>query len=133
MKYAVVCVDDDKAIIELLSFQLRKHFKESTTWIETYTNPKEVEKSVDDLMVYGIDILFLIIDYQMPEMNGANLIRNLKAKHPNLVCFMLSGQANNVVVSELINEGLLSHYIEKPWSEDELIKCISPFKQKASE
>lgn len=127
MKYAIVCVDDDQGIVDVLSYQLKKYFSPSTTLIETLTNPMEVENCIEELLGYGVDILFLIVDYQMPEMNGATLIKKVKQKHPNLVCFMLSGQSNNIVVSELIETGLLSEFIEKPWVEKRLVEKIEPF------
>ena len=58
MKYAVFCVDDDNSILDLLAFQLKKHFEPNSTWIETYINPGEVENAIDELLEYGVDILF---------------------------------------------------------------------------
>ncbi len=127
MKYAIVCVDDDRTIVDVLSYQLKKYFSPSTTLIETLTNPMEVEGCIEELMSYGVDILFLIVDYQMPEMSGATLIKKVKLKHPELVCFMLSGQSNSIVVSELIETGLLTEFIEKPWVEKRLVEKIEPF------
>jgi CheY-like chemotaxis protein len=131
MKYAVLCVDDEKAIVELLSFQLRKYFKPTTTWIEAYTIPSEVESNVQELMSYGVDILFLIVDYHMPVMNGATLVKNLKKNYPELICIMLTGQANDEVLSQLVEEELLYAVIKKPWSEDALVNKIKPFIEKS--
>jgi FixJ family two-component response regulator len=131
MKYAVVCVDDDKSILDLLAFQLKKHFEPNSTWIETYTDPAEVENAIDELLEYGVDILFLIVDYQMPVINGATLIRKLKQKRPDLICFMLSGQANKLVVNDLMSSKLLYEFIEKPWDENKLVELILPFINKA--
>ena len=72
-----------------------------------------------------IDIIFVLVDYQMPEMTGAELIRKIKSKYKDLNCLMLSGQANSTQISELEKDNLLDKFIEKPWDEDELRDAVS--------
>ena len=79
---------------------------------------------IDTLVTEEIDIIFVLVDYQMPEMTGAELIRKLKSKHKNLNCLMLSGQANSIQVSELEKDNLLEQFIEKPWGEAELKDAV---------
>ena len=126
LKYAVVCIDDDPLITSMLSFQLRKVIDTKTTFVETYSNPSEVESHIEELIDFGVKLVFIIVDYQMPEMNGAELIRKLKKKYPWLSCIMLSGQANDLVVAELREDQLLETYISKPWNEDDLFKVVQP-------
>jgi DNA-binding NarL/FixJ family response regulator len=68
----------------------------------------------------------------MPKMTGAQLIRSIKEKYPDLNCVMLSGQANQISVDELISENLLSTFISKPWDEEVLINAIRPLIQEHS-
>jgi CheY-like chemotaxis protein len=117
----------------MLSFQLRKIIDTKTTFIETYSKPIEVEKNIEELINFGVNLVFLIVDYQMPEMNGAELIRNLKKKYPWISCIMLSGQANDLVVGELQEDKMLEKYIAKPWSEEDLFKVVEPFLKKIAE
>jgi len=126
LKYAVVCIDDDPLITSMLSFQLRKVIDTKTTFIETYSNPAEVETHIEELIDFGVKLVFIIVDYQMPQMNGAELIRKLKRKYPWLSCIMLSGQANDLVVAELREDQLLETYISKPWNEEDLFKVVQP-------
>ena len=126
LKYAVVCIDDDPLITSMLSFQLRKVIDTKTTFVETYSNPSEVEEHIQELIDFGVKLVFIIVDYQMPEMNGAELIRNLKKKYPWLSCIMLSGQANDLIVAELREDKLLETYISKPWSEKDLFEVVQP-------
>jgi CheY-like chemotaxis protein len=82
--------------------------------------------SIDELVSEQIDIIFIIVDYQMPKMNGAQLIRAIKEKYPNLACVMLSGQANAIQVAELEQDNLLEDFVSKPWDESVLFSAIEP-------
>ena len=126
LRYAVVCVDDDPYILQMLGFQLSKIMDQSFTLIEYFTDPDQALENIDLLIDEQIDIMFVMVDYQMPTMTGSELIRKLKHKHQNLKCVMLSGQANKSSVDALKNENLLEEFIEKPWDEDELFNTLRP-------
>lgn len=126
-QYAIICVDDDPMITQLLSYQLRKWINPLNTIIETFVEPKNVEAVIDEIYELGIRVIFVIVDYQMPGLNGAQLTRNIKAKYKDIHFVMLSGQANEVVVSQLKEEKVLDSFISKPWSEDQLRKIVEPY------
>lgn len=125
-EYAILCVDDDKNILQMLSFQLDKIIDTKKTLLEYYTNPIDCIPHIDELAAHNITVLLLIVDFQMPQMNGAQLIRELKKKKTDLNCIMLSGQANAIQVNELIEDNLLNAFIHKPWDEEKLIEVIKP-------
>jgi DNA-binding NtrC family response regulator len=126
IKYAVVCVDDDPHILQMLSFQLEKIIDSRCTLIEYFTNPEDVITNLKELALEEIDIVFILVDYQMPQMNGVQLIRTIKAINPKMECVMLSGQANSVQVAELTQDNLLTEFIHKPWDEQTLFDVLSP-------
>ena len=126
MKCAVVCVDDDPYILQMLGFQLSKIMDQSQTLIEYFTDPNQALENIDLLIDEQIDVIFVMVDYQMPKMTGAELIRKLKLKHKNLKCIMFSGKANKSSVDSLKSENLLEEFIEKPWDEDELFETLRP-------
>ena len=126
IKFAVVCVDDDPFILQMLAFQLTKVVNQKHTLIEYFTDPSEAYTNIDALVEEKIDIIFIIVDYQMPEMTGAQLIRAIKSKHPGLKCIMLSGQANPISVEELLKDEMLVSFIAKPWNEEVLFQAIQP-------
>lgn len=125
-KYAVVCVDDDPYILQMLGFQLSKVMDQKCTLIEYFTDPKKALDNIDELASQNIDIIFVMVDYQMPKMTGAELIRSIKEKHKELKCVMLSGQANTSSVNSLKEENLLEEFLAKPWDESELFDTILP-------
>jgi two-component system sensor histidine kinase/response regulator len=126
IKYAIFCVDDDPNILHMLSFQLDKIVDSKKTLLEFFTNPLDSITHFDELLNLDINVLLLIVDFQMPQMNGAQLIRELKKKNKGLTCVMLSGQANSVQVSELQHDKLLHSFINKPWNEDNLFEILKP-------
>ena len=126
IKYAVICVDDDPYILQMLSFQLEKIIDTKCTLIEYFTNPNDVIENMNELVHEEIDIVFILVDYQMPQMNGVELIRSIKNINPKLECVMLSGQANSVQVAELTQDNLLTEFIHKPWDESALFEVLSP-------
>ena len=132
LKYAVICVDDDPIILQLIDFQMKKLVNDQTTIVETTTNPREVEAKIEEIRSFGLEPLFVMTDYQMPGMSGADLIRKLKTKEPNLDCILLSGQANDVAVEELERDHLLYSFIGKPWKEEQLLEVIAPFLNKSN-
>ncbi|MEY4604130.1 MAG: hypothetical protein RIT43_1422 [Bacteroidota bacterium] len=126
IKYAVICVDDDPIILQLIDFQMKKLVNESSTIVETSVDPNEVLAKLEEIKSYGLELLFMVTDYQMPGKNGAELIRKVKSQMPELPCILLSGQANDVAVDELKRDGLLYAFIGKPWKEEEMRVTIAP-------
>ena len=125
LKYVIICIDDDPLILKLLSFQLNKVIEHETTIVECFLDPMEVIENIDSLISNGLEVLLLLVDYQMPNINGGELIRNIKQKYPQMKCIMLSGQANNIIVNELTNDNLIEKFISKPWEEGNLISEIN--------
>ena len=131
---AVICIDDDPMILQVLGFQLEKFIDASNTLIELYINPSKALADIKEFVFDEIEIIFVIVDYQMPEMSGAKFIRSLKQTHPNLPCIMLSGQANSSQVRELEAEGYLEAFLSKPWEESEIYDLINKLsKEKGNE
>jgi DNA-binding NtrC family response regulator len=132
-KYAVLCVDDDPVILQLIDFQMKKLVNPVNTIVESTTDPTQVEEKLEEIKSYGLEPLFLMTDYQMPGMSGAQLIRKMKKINPELNCILLSGQANDVAVAELEDEKLLFSFIGKPWREDQMKEILRPLFSKTEE
>lgn len=126
VQYAVICVDDDPYILQMLSFQLSKIVDSRYTLLEYYTKPEEVMINIEELVKDNIKIIFALVDFQMPTMSGADLIKDIKASYPDLTCVMLSGQANKKSLNELKKQKLLDNFIPKPWDEEVLFEIIRP-------
>ena len=73
--------------------------------------------SIPEILDLKIKVIFVLTDYQMPKMTGAEFLKKLKSVYPDIHCIMLSGQANDEIVENLISQKLLDHFISKPWSD----------------
>jgi CheY-like chemotaxis protein len=129
-KYAIICVDDDFLILQTLKFQLSKCIDDRCVLIESFLSPEDALLTIEDLVEVGLNMIFVIVDFQMPEMNGAKFIRAVKDSHPEIPCLMLSGEANAIQIEELESDNLLFSFIGKPWSETHLINAMQPWLSK---
>ncbi len=124
--FIVMCVDDDPIILQMLDFQLRKNLVHPALTFEFFDNPETAVLALAEMSEHGLHPLVLITDYQMPEMTGAQLIREIKKAIPSMNCLMLSGHANAIQIDDLVQEDLLDAFITKPWEEDELMNALIP-------
>jgi CheY-like chemotaxis protein len=92
--------------------------------VETLNEPNLTGSLIEEIIAMGIEVPLVIVDYQMPKINGAQLIMELRKNYPEIRYVMLSGQANEVVVEELIEAGVIDAFISKPWEENELLRKL---------
>lgn len=119
----LICVDDEPSILQMLSFQLNQKLDQENYLIECFTNPTEVLQELEQLVLDEQQIT-LIVDFQMPGMNGGELVKQIKSRFPSCRCIMLSGQSNEEVVNKLLADKLLDGYLSKPWKEDVLMHIV---------
>lgn len=120
----VICVDDDESILTSLSMQLQKLVDTEKVLVEYFQNPEDALASIPEIIDLKIKVIFVLTDYQMPRMTGAEFLKKLKGIYPDIHCIMLSGQANDEIVENLISQNLLDYFISKPWSEEQLLEKI---------
>lgn len=123
MKPIIVCVDDEKAIIDSLKTQLKSAFGSlySYEMAESATDALELIDELDD---DGHCVVVIISDWLMPGMKGDELLINVHRKFPKVIKIMLSGQADDAAVERAFTQANLYKLFKKPWSEDELVGDI---------
>jgi len=73
----------------------------------------------------GEDLIDVVLcDWNMPEMNGMELLRQVRSCDPDLLFYMITGQADRASVAEAKAFGV-NGFIRKPFSADELSKKLS--------
>lgn len=126
IRFAIICVDDEPLILQMLGFQIEKIINTNTTLVECFEDPIDAFENFNEIIEEGIEIIVLIVDYQMPKLNGSGLTRKIKSKYPDIPIIMVSGQANSSDVDQLQEDNMLEAFIPKPWDEDELFDVLTP-------
>ncbi|HEX8988093.1 MAG TPA: HD domain-containing phosphohydrolase [Rhodocyclaceae bacterium] len=70
------------------------------------------------------DIDLVVSDMRMPGMDGANFLRQVRARWPGVVRLLLTGYADMASTIDAINHGEIYRYISKPWNDDEIIHTV---------
>lgn len=113
--HKILLVDDDKDMCESLADVLTL---DSNYTVSFTTDPiKALE------MVKNETFSLIVVDFKMPEMNGIELLKRLKAIRPAIKVFILTAFISNELIEYAKKEGaskVLSKFI---WP-DEIIKCI---------
>ena len=122
-KNTILCVDDEKIVLDSLKTQLRNIFGDTYNY-EIAQNGTEALEVVEELHEDELDVIVVISDYVMPGMYGDEFLIKLHAKHPNIRKIMLTGQADDNAVKRARDNANLLFCLRKPWAEAELAKII---------
>lgn len=66
------------------------------------------------------EVAMVISDYNMPAMNGAELLSLLKERYPDMIRIILTGLGDTEVVIDAINKGAIYKFMNKPWDNMDL-------------
>ena len=113
----VLIVDDERAVIKILRNMLANF---GITQIMVAHDGLEAAKFLEDC---GAKINLIICDWNMPHMNGFDLLRKLRASDPHKAFVMLTGFATHDMIREA-KQLNVSAFIAKPFSQDEIRKKL---------
>ncbi len=119
----ILCVDDEKSILDSLESQLRAEFGLDYA-IELAESAEEAREIVEEYLQSKIDIPLILADYLMPGCKGDQFLIWAHAKTPETRNVLLTGQAGMEAVINSINHAALYRYISKPWERNDLILTI---------
>ena len=120
---AILCVDDEKIILDSLKLQMKKHFGNDYTY-EFAQSAEEAWEIIEELEEEGQEILMVVSDWLMPYIKGDEFLGKVHEQHPQIVTVMLTGQADQEAIERAQQEANLYRCIAKPWNEDELVETI---------
>ncbi|WPJ95079.1 response regulator transcription factor [Coraliomargarita algicola] len=112
-----VIVIEDQTIMRDLICQL----------VESYENMEIIAQSGDGAEGYELCLEHMpdlvILDIMLPNLNGSEVLRRLKAKNPKINILVFSAASSNSMVNRLLKSGVTG-YIEKDAGLAELEKAI---------
>ncbi|WP_448526273.1 response regulator [Parathermosynechococcus lividus] len=122
-KPVILCVDDERVILESLRTQLRTAFGERYLY-ETAESAEEALEIIDELQGDSADIIVIVSDWLMPKVRGDEFLIQVHQRFPKVVKVMLTGQADEAAIQRAIEQANLHRCLYKPWHSDELVETI---------
>lgn len=83
-EYTILCVDDDEAICELYEAAFPVWGHHAIVAMSPLLALKAIENK-------DVHLDAILLDYEMPGMNGAELAAEIKRQHPNLPIVLVTG------------------------------------------
>ena len=114
-KPKIAFIDDEPRILR----SLKMHFRQSHDVFIT-TDATELMEYVSTN-----EVQVVISDQRMPDKQGTEVLRDIKAASPNTLRILLTGYADLNAVIDSVNEGEIYRYITKPWQNDELKQIVN--------
>ncbi|QYO65824.1 sigma-54-dependent transcriptional regulator [Leptolyngbya sp. 7M] len=112
MKFRVLAIDDDRASLQLLEFQLKSVGYEVTT----------AESGNDGLdLISQNDFDVILTDLHLPDISGIGLIKRAREIAPETEIIMITGDKSKDKAIEATKAGAF-WYLEKPYEEEELLE-----------
>lgn len=121
---AILCIDDERIILNSLVEQLEKYFGSEKYSYEQAESAEEALELLDDLEDDEIEVEVIVCDWLMPGMKGDEFLLGIDLKYPWVSKVLLTGQADEALVYNLKQEADRFSIIHKPWEKDELINAI---------
>lgn len=122
-EFSVLIVDDDLDIIRMLDMILRDA---GATHIQRARNGR---LAIADLRK-NLDVYDLIIsDWNMPEISGLELLKQVRRRRPKLPFIMLTGRSGEAENHAAV-EAKVTAYISKPFSPHELREKVLEVRDK---
>lgn len=114
MAIRILCVDDEQSVQDLVSTHLMLQGFE----VRTAANGEEAIKCLES---ESFDLLLL--DIEMPKMNGLEVLRYMKIRHIDVHPIMLTGADDLQALNECARWGAFD-YLPKPYNFHELMDSI---------
>jgi len=111
-----ILIIDDNDSIHLL---YRDFFESRGYCAESAENGLE---GVDKYRMLRPDVV--LMDVQMPVMNGYESSKGIKAFDPDAKILMITGHTQDPLATQSLREGYVSHVLQKGWNLDALFKTV---------
>jgi DNA-binding NtrC family response regulator len=111
----ILIVDDEAHVVSAL----RRLLKREGFAIEVALNGEEALSKLP-----GFEPDLVISDFRMKGMNGAELLEHILRQVPQAVRVLLSGYADLRNGGDPSLNGLITHFISKPWDDQHLVNDV---------
>ena len=123
MKNIILCVDDEKMVLDSLRTQLTNHYG-SSYQCEIAESAEDALELLEEFQEDELQVLIIVSDWLMPGIRGDEFLVRVHQKFPGIVKVMLTGQATPEAIERTSREANLHRCLHKPWKEVDLIETI---------
>jgi DNA-binding NtrC family response regulator len=109
-KHTLLVVDDEPDVCDSVHDLLRREFN-----VLKARSAEEGLKLMRDNEVH-----IIMTDQRMPKVTGVELLKSIRAGHPQAIRMLFTGYADMDSVIAAINQGHIFKFLKKPWQPDEL-------------
>ncbi len=120
---AILCVDDEKIILDSLKSQIKRRFGSSYR-CEIASGADEAIEIIEELVEQGVKIVIIVSDWLMPGIKGDEFLIEVHRRFPGIVKLMLTGHADTAAIENARKHANLYCCIHKPWQEEELFDIL---------
>lgn len=108
-------VDDEPNVLRAMHRLLQKSGYEA----HTFTDAEDALAALGE-HTYAV----IVVDYQMPHINGITYLQFAKQSQPDAVRMVLSGQSDRQSMLSAINVAEVYRYLTKPWDDFEILAAL---------
>ncbi|MCX4028901.1 sigma-54-dependent transcriptional regulator [Spartinivicinus marinus] len=110
----ILIVDDDPDMCQMLCYLMKTHEHKATAVYNGFTALEKINSDWPDVM---------LVDVQMPEMTGIELLKRALQQRPELPVIMITGHAGIADAVAVMRAGAVD-YISKPFNHEHVIRVI---------
>ncbi|MCP4148317.1 MAG: response regulator, partial [bacterium] len=111
----ILLVDDESALRRTMTLGLSQHGIDT----EPCENGVNALKKLETYIKHNTTLDGIVVDIQLPDINGIKLVKIMKFKYPGVPIILISGHADKYNIDE-IQDLQISAFLEKPFSPAEL-------------
>jgi len=116
-KARILVIDDDRLILSLFKETLEE---EGHTVITASTGTEGIE------FIGRQDFDLIFLDLKMPDINGDELLRNIKSTRPSIPVTIITGYPGSEMMERALKQGPFG-VMEKPFDSADIIKAVNSF------
>jgi len=113
-KHTLLVVDDETDVCDSVHDLLRREF--------TVLKAKSAAEGLKLMQAQEVHII--MTDQRMPKVTGVELLKSIRAGHPQAIRMLFTGYADLDSVIVAINQGHIFKFLKKPWEPIELEEAV---------
>jgi DNA-binding NtrC family response regulator len=122
-KKAIICVDDEAVVLLAVKEEVNRGLGGEYAVEGVLTAFAAMDK-MKEFAKQGVDVVLVITDWLMPGVKGDVLLKMVREKFPGTQAIMITGQADEDAMQQVLKEGLAGTVLRKPWDAQELVEAI---------